>query len=81
MCKSSKTTAIKIEKMPSKLLTDKSKYFGRWSSGHASRVRQGSQGMLACEHVRSQATLIREYISTQSMLTCNARKHSRHVGT
>ena len=38
------------------------------------RVRQGNQGMLRREHVRMQATLVREYISAQGMLTRKARK-------
>ena len=40
--------------------------------------------MLAGDHVVTQAvqdTLTREYISTQGMLTREARKHSRHVCT
>ena len=42
---------------------------------------QGTQGMLAREHVSSQATLTRQYISTQGTLTYEERNHSRHVST
>ena len=48
---------------------------------HTSRLRQGTQGMLAREHVSPQVMLTCEDISTQDMLTREPRKHSRHVGT
>ena len=70
---------MKLEKVASKLLTKQARHAGRWSRGHASHVRQETQGMLVCEHMSSQATLTR--VSTQVMLTCETRKHSRHVGT
>ena len=73
----STTIAVKLKKVASKLLTEDEKHVGRWSRGHASLVRQGTQGMLAREHVTSQATFTREYVSTQGMLTPEACKHSK----
>ena len=70
---------MKLKKVASKLLTKQARHASRWSRGHASNVRQGTQGMLVCEHMSSQATLTR--VSTQVMLTCETCKHSRHVGT
>ena len=62
-----------MKKVVSKILSEEAKHVGTSSRGHASRVRQETQGMFACEHKRSQATLTREYINTQYMLTCEAR--------
>ena len=44
-------------------------------------VKQGTQGMLAREHLSPQSTLTHEYITTQGMLTREARKLSRHIDT
>ena len=60
--------------------TKESQDVGRWSRGHASRVRQGTQGMLVHKHVSSQITLTREYISMQCMLTSQASEHVRMQG-
>lgn len=44
-------------------------------------MRQGTQGTLARDHVSMQSILTNEYISPQGMLTREARKHIRRVGT
>ena len=75
--------------MATKLLTEWAKHVGRWSRGHTSRVRQGTQDMLTRKHVSTQTTLTREYKKTQDMLVREhamhvamwARKHRRHVTT
>ena len=67
--------AVKLKKVVSELLTEEAKHVGRWSRDHTSRVRQVIQGILTREHLRSQDTLISEYISMQNMLTREARKH------
>ena len=41
----------------------------------------GTQDTLPCEHVSTLATLTRDHISTQGRSTCEARMHSKHVGT
>ena len=51
------------------------------SRGHASRMRHGTQDLLARNHVSLQATLAHEYISTQGMLTREVRKQSMHLWT
>ena len=50
-------------------------HVGRWSNGHGMFTRQGSQGMLVREHVRSPGTLRHDYVSTQDTLV------SEHVST
>ena len=72
---------MKIKNVASKLLTEEAKHVGRCSGGYTGRVKQETRGMFGREHVRSQATLTLEYISTRDVLTREARKHSRHVGT
>ena len=57
------TMAVNVKKVASKLLTEEAKQVGRWSCGDASRVRQGTHGMLACEQLSLQATLTSECIS------------------
>ena len=61
--------------MASKLLTEEKEHVDKWSRGHASRVKQGTQGMLAREHMSSLATLTLEYIAHK---TC---WHVRHLST
>ena len=61
--------AVKLKKVALKLLTKQASYVERWSRGHASHVRQGTQSMLKCEYVSLQDRLAREHISTQDTLT------------
>ena len=51
--------AVKLKNVASKLLTEEAKHVGRWSRGHASRMRQVAQIILAGEQVSPQATLTR----------------------
>ena len=67
--------AVKLKKVASKLLTEYTKSVGRGSRGQTSPVRQETQGMVAYEHVNLQATLTREYMSTQGIVTRQERKH------
>ena len=59
--------AVKVKKVPSKPLTKETKHVGTWLRGHASWQTEGTQGILAREHLRSQATITREHESTQDM--------------
>ena len=60
MCTTSTIMAVKMKKLASKVITEEAKHVGRISSGHARRLRQGTQGILASEYVSWQATLTRE---------------------
>ena len=70
-----------MKKVASKLLTKQAKLVDRRSRGHASHVRQGTQGMLEGKRESSRGTLTSEYVGTKGKLTRQARKHSMHVST
>ena len=75
MCTISTTMAVKLKKVALKLLTEYTKSVGTGSRGHTSLARQETLGMVAYEHVNLQATLTREYMSTQGIVTRQERKH------
>ena len=73
--------AVKLKKVASKLLTEEVKDVGRWSRGHASRVKQDTQRMLTWWHVRhvsSHGTLEREHESMQSTFVCEHASKTRY---
>ena len=70
-----------MKKVASKLLTKQAKLVDRRSRGHASHVRQGTQGMLERKHESLQGTLTSEYVGTKGKLTRHTRKHSMQVST
>ena len=60
---------VKLKKVASKLLTEETNHVGKWSCGHASRVRHGTQSILAREHVILQDKLSLGWFFTKSHLS------------